>query len=389
MVRLRKDIAILTETTDTTDTMMRLTKTCGATLGLCALSLLAAAPASAQQFGGTTPETAIGDVIERILVKVNGDIITQTDLEARQIGLMRQRGLQPSTEAELLQALQQVTPEVLSMAVDELLMVQQGRELGYHLTDEQFGELVAGIKEENNFATDAEFEQALEQSEGMTVDDLRRAMERQMLVNQVQQIEILQKITLTEVESREYYEAHLDEFTEPATVTMREILVTVPEGAGGGVNVFADEVAKQEVEAARQRVLDGADFGIVAVAVSDAASKANGGLIGPLELAFVSETVQDVLDGLEVGDLSEPMRIPTGYHLIKLEARTAPTPRSFEEVHDAIADNVFSDRRLAEYGRYLNRLRDEAVIEWKDEQLKQAYEQYETARASQLGASNE
>jgi len=337
---------------------------------------------SAQQLGGATPEMAVGEVLERILVKVNGDIISQTDLQNRQITVLRQQNLQLSTDADVAKALQDVTPGVISEAIDELLLVQQGRALGYQLTDEQFEQLVEGIKEENNFESDADFVAALEASEGMTVNDLKRAMERQMLVSQVQQIEILQKVSITDIEAREYYDTHLEEFTDPITVTLREILVAAPE-VGAGVNVVADEQALDKAVVARQRVLNGEDFAQVAIEVSDAPSKANGGRIGPLDLTVLSESIQQLLDELEVGDVSEPVRTPGGYQLLKLEARTEQTPLPFDEVRDAIADNVFSDRRMDEYVQYLDRLRAEAIIEWNDDVLLQAYEAFAAERDEQ------
>lgn len=108
-----------------------------------------AAPSAAQTLGGSSPETAIGIILERILVKVNGDIVTQTELEERQIGLIRQRGLQVRNDVELVEALQEVTPEVISGAVDELLLIQRARELGYQFSDEQFEEILGDLMEEN------------------------------------------------------------------------------------------------------------------------------------------------------------------------------------------------------------------------------------------------
>ena len=84
-----------------------------------------------------------------------------------------------------------MTPRVVANAVDEMLLVQRGRDLGYQLSDEQFEEILANLTEENGFETNEEFEEALLTSEGMTMSYLRRLMERQMLVGQVQQIEIL------------------------------------------------------------------------------------------------------------------------------------------------------------------------------------------------------
>ena len=84
----------------------------------------------------------------------------------------------------------------------------------------------------------------------------------------------------------------MGDYTEAETITMREILVRVAEGIGGTVNVAADDQARHEAEEARLRILAGEDFSLVAIAVSDAASKANGGLIGPNDLTLVNDTVQ-------------------------------------------------------------------------------------------------
>ena len=366
--------------------MQKMRRTCRRWLALGAAGVLIAAPAAAQQLlGGSSPTDPVGIVLERVLVKVNGDIVTQTELEERQIGLIRQRGLQPRNDDELRRALQDVTPEVISGAVDELLLIQRARELGYQFTDEQFEEILGDLMAENGFETEEEFQEALAQSEGMTLDDLRRVMERQILVNQVQQIEVLGPVTLTEIEAREHYEANIAQYTDPATVTMREILIRVPEGLGGAGGAVDDQVRADAAEA-RQRVLDGEDFALVAVAVSDAASKANGGLIGPIDVSLLSSTLSDVLAGLAVGEISEPIRTPLGYQVLRLEGRTQPEPRPFDEVRDGISENVFNDRRLAEYARYLDRLRNEADFEWKDDRVKQAFDDYEEVRASRLAA---
>ena len=368
--------------------MQKMMTRCGWWFALGVAGAAIAAPAAAQTLGGTSPETATGLVLERILVKVNGDIITQTELEERQIGLIRQRGLQPRNDAELVQALRELTPEVISGAVDELLLIQRARELGYQFTDEQFDEILGDLMAENGFETEEQFHDALAQSEGMTLDDLRRVMERQILINQVQQIEVLGTVTLTEVEAREHYEANIAQYTAPATVTMREILIRVPEGLGGA-GVAADDQARRDAEEARQRVLDGEEFELIAIAVSDAASKANGGLIGPIDVSLLSGTLLDALDRIDVGDVTEPIRTSLGYQVLKLETRTQPEPTPFEEVRDRISENVFNDRRLAEYARYLDRLRVEADFDWKDDGVRQAFDDYQVVRAARLADGGE
>src|SRR5437762_9710869 len=81
------------------------------------------------------------EILEQILVKVNGEILTKTELEKLQIAAIRERpNANPGAmnDAELNKALAEVTPSVLVDAVDELLLLQRAKTLGYSVTDEQF-----------------------------------------------------------------------------------------------------------------------------------------------------------------------------------------------------------------------------------------------------------
>ena len=327
---------------------------------------------------GAVPSDDSRRILERIVVKVNGEILTQTDLENRQIAAIRGRGEEPpGTNAELYQMLAEVTPGVIADAVDEMLLAQRGKELGFRLSDDQFREFLDNLQQENNLESDEELAELLDQQEGLALDELRRLIERQMLVGQVRQVQIVDRVSITDVEAREYYDTNIDEFTEPATATLREILIAVPEAAAG-VNLVADQQARTRVTAVLERLSGDEDFGLVATEVSASASKANGGLIGPLQLSQLSESVQKTIGSLEVGDVSEAMPTIQGYQILKLEARTDDTVRSFDEVRENILTSVFNDRRLEEYEKYLDGLRDTATIEWKSEELREAYDQFRT-----------
>src|SRR5438132_14318946 len=118
---------------------------------------------------------ASAEIIEQILVKVNGEIFTKTDLETRQVQVLRQRGQQmdlksdPSNE-QLRKALNDITPQIVVDAVDEMVVVQRGRELGYKLSDEQFKSVIENIKKENKIDSEEQFQAALK-SENMSMAD--------------------------------------------------------------------------------------------------------------------------------------------------------------------------------------------------------------------------
>ena len=165
------------------------------------------------------------DILEQVLVKVNGDIITKTELEQRQIAALRQKNpnLRPTDDAALRKALSEVTPEVIVEAVDELLIMQRGKELGYTMSTDQFNGIVENIKKENKIESDEQLQAALKQ-EGMTMADLRRQLERTMLVQRVQQTEVMQKLQVTDTELKTYYDAHKDEFGTTPSVTLNSSL---------------------------------------------------------------------------------------------------------------------------------------------------------------------
>jgi peptidyl-prolyl cis-trans isomerase SurA len=319
------------------------------------------------------------EIVEQILVKVNGEIFTKTDLEQRQIAVLKQRG-QPidlkndPNNVQLRKALDEVTPGIMVDVVNEMVIVQRGKELGYALSNEQFKSVVENIRKENKIETDAQFEAALK-SENMTMADLRRQLERQMIRQRVEQNEVLGKIGVSDSEAKSYYDSHLNEFTTPPAVTLREILVSIP-GDSRGVNVFAEETAKTKAESIRARVTSGGeDFAKVAAAVSDSPSKANGGQIGPLSVTDISPDLRKTIEGLKPGDVTELIRAARGYQILQLGSRTETHTLPFDQAREQISERVFTDKRKAEYMKYLDRLRGQAIIEWKNEDVKRAFEE--------------
>jgi peptidyl-prolyl cis-trans isomerase SurA len=317
------------------------------------------------------------EIIEQILVKVNGEIFTKSDLEQRQVAALRQKGQQidlksdPSNQ-QLRKALDEITPQIMVEAVDEMLLVQRGKELGYKLSDEQFKGVLDNIKKENKLESEEQFQAALK-AENITMVDLRRNLERSMIVQRVQQNEVMGKIGVSEDEARRYYDSHLNEFTTPQSITLREILVTVPSD-GKTLNVGVDEAAKTKAEGIRERVTTGESFEKVAGEVSDAPSKANAGLIGPIGLSDLSADLRKMVDGMKPGDVTPVTRLGRGYQIYKLEALSTAQTMPFEQAREQISERVFTDKRKVEWQKYLEKMRAQAIIEWKNPDVKKAFD---------------
>ena len=345
------------------------------------VAVAAIAFAMAAPLGGST------QIIEQVLVKVNGDIITKTELEQRQINALRQQMKTEidaealKSDAELRKALAQITPQILVDTIDDILLVQLGREKGLRLSDEMFDRWLGNLRKEQNLLDDQKFAAALKQ-EGMTIADLRRNVERQFLINEVQRQEVGSKLQITEEEARQYYLSHQQEFVEPAAVTLREILIeAAPEAAG------AMDAAAEKAGGARARIAAGEDFAKVAAEVSSAPSKANGGLIGPIVIAELSPALQELLAKMKPGDVTDPVRTTRGYQIVKLETFKPSAVQPFDSVRDLVADKVYSERQRSEVQKFLNRVRSQAIIVWKNDELKKAYEQQVASMQANAGGN--
>ena len=135
----------------------------------------------------------------------------------------------------------------------------------------------------------------------------------------------------------------------------------------------------------RKRALAGEPFPRLAAEASDAPSKANGGLIGPISREELAPALQVRIDAMKVGEITEPIRTERGYQILKLETRSETKTRTFDEARDDISQRVGDEKLRGERMKYLERLRSQATITWRNDELKKAYEQALAERRKTLG----
>ncbi len=319
--------------------------------------------------------TTRAEIIERVLVKVNGDIITQSDLESRQSAVLRTRRENPQTmtNAELTKALTEITPQIIVDAVDEMLLLQRGKELGYRLSDEKFKQVLDNIKKENKIETEEQFQQALK-AENLTMAELRSRLEKSMIIQQVQGNEVFGHISITEAEAKAYYDAHRAEFTTAASMMLREILIAVPTTAQG-FSVGQDEAAKAKADALHAKLAAGESFEKAVGDVSEAASKANGGLIGPISLPDLAPALREVLEPLKAGQITPVIRTQSGYQIFKVDTLNEATLLPWDQAREEIGNRVANTKQAAEFNRYMQKIRAQAVLDWKNPELKKLFDQ--------------
>ena len=294
------------------------------------------------------PTGARGEIIERVVAKVNGQIITLSEFQSRQIAAAQGARVDPATVATFLR---QNNAKILQDAIDEILIMQKAEDAGMKAPPQWIDEAIAGIRKENNITSDEQMQDALDR-EGITLAELRQNLERGIIRRSVMQREIQPKIEATESELlAEYERLKPTQFTKAPTVTLQEILVK--EDAGGLT------LARQIVE----RAAAGEDFGALAAAHSAAPSRAHGGEVGQLSQGDMNPEIEKVAFALPVGSVSEPLPVEDGYRILKVTAKTSGSVTPYDAAKDRVHDQLMAARFEKAYDAYMDELRKNASIE--------------------------
>jgi len=330
------------------------------------------------------------EIIEQVLVRVNGDILTLTDFEARQVSALKDLARDrpeltklSQNSPQFAQAVAEVTPQLILASVDELLWIQRAKEHGWELTRERVTEIIANIRKQNNLEDEATFRKAL-QTEGLTEEQLRRDIETRALVDQAQSVDVVEKIEVSDEDVRAFYETNRQQFTTPPEITLREILIPVPT-SDRGINVAQSEEARARAEEIRSRLVAGEPFARLAGEVSSAGSKANGGLLQALKFDDLAPALQSVFGPMKVGDITQVMQTTSGFQIFKLEARSDTKIKPLEDARAEIFRRLVDQKRDSELVKYVEKLRAQAKITWRNPELQKAYDQALSERLRRLG----
>src|SRR5574340_457527 len=230
-----------------------------------------------------TAQPAVAEIIERVVAKVNGQIITLSEFEARQMAAAQAAHIGPSEAAAFLR---QNNAKILQDAIDEMLLLQRAEDAGLKAAPQWVDETIESIRKDNKLTSDEQFQTAL-QADGLTLSELRQNIEKSMTRQMVLGREVEPKVAVSEAEIRAEYEKLRDtELTRPPTVTLQEILV---KDVAGGENLAKELVAKAR---------SGEDFQALARTHSIAPSRANGGDIGEIAENDMDPALRKLLRGL-------------------------------------------------------------------------------------------
>jgi peptidyl-prolyl cis-trans isomerase SurA len=299
-------------------------------------------------------------VMEEIVCKVNGDIITRTELERDRRDAEAELRRQGLAGARLKEATDSIAKNLLRERIDKLLLVHKAKELDIKV-DSDLNKEMSRIQRQLKIADPDKFHQAVHDQVGMPFEDYQSEMKNQLLTQRVIRDEVSSKIQFKKDELLQYYNGHKDEFQRKEQVFLSEIVVST-EGKDPAGLAAAERKAKDLVARARK----GEKFSEMAQTNSDnPASAQQGGDIGGYEQSQLAPAIVAAVWNQPRGYVSDPIKLPNGFEIVKVNEHQKAGLAAFEEVENEVTDKVFSPRMEPALRAYLTKLRTEAFLEIK------------------------
>lgn len=261
-----------------------------------------------------------GEFLDGIAAIVNEGVVLRSDLE-RQIELIVERSRDPNNPFQL-PPMDVLREQLLERLIVEEIQLQRADRVGIQISDQMLNQAIAGMAQQNGVA----FENLPDilEAQGINYGEYRREMRRQMTLDQLRRIDVVQRISVSPREIEQCLEDLDENVVLNSEYNLSHILISVPESATG------DEYAEAEAEAqgVYQQLLDGANFGEMAVRHSDSDKALEGGALGWLKGDQIPTVFVEVMGQLQQGEVSAPIRAVSGYHIVRINEMRSSNQRS-------------------------------------------------------------
>jgi peptidyl-prolyl cis-trans isomerase SurA len=267
---------------------------------------------------------AKGDLLDRVAVVVNDGVVVQSQIDQQVLNLthrLRDQGTQLPAASVLRQ-------QITERLVLQEIQMQRAQKIGLRIPDEALNSQLREIAAQNHI----EFSQlpdALTQ-EGIVYAEYREDMRRDMTLQVLRQRDVLARIYVSPREIDQFLAKQATNKNADVSYNVSHILIALPEAATPAQLEQAERLSND----IRNRANKGEDFGQLAVTYSQAQTALEKGALGWRKGNELPTFIADMVGKLKPGEVSEPVRTPSGFHIIRLnESRSDKDPLIVNQIH--------------------------------------------------------
>jgi parvulin-like peptidyl-prolyl isomerase len=321
---------------------------------VCLLALLSAAICLAADI--PKPEV---NVVDQIIAKVNGDIVSQDEIRRVARETSQEMKAQGVSGPQAEQMLREKEKNALRDRIDELLLTQKGKELNINV-DSEISKYMASLQRQSGITDTEKFHDYVRQQSGLTFEDFLSEAKNQALTREVISQEVGRHINVSEKEVQAYYDAHKNDFIREEKVFLSEILISTENKDAAGV-----AAAKKKAETLSADAKRGQRFAELARDNSDAATAKDGGALGGYKKGELNKEIEDSVWNLPRGAVTAPIKIATGFEVFKIEDHTKAGLAPVADVKPEIDNILYGPKMQPKVREYLTQLRTQAFLQIK------------------------
>jgi peptidyl-prolyl cis-trans isomerase SurA len=264
-----------------------------------------------------------GDLLDRIAAIVNDGLVLKSELDA-QMESVQKRLMEQKVELPSQNVLQQ---QVLDRLIVQEIQLQRAKHVGLTITDEQLNGALQEIAARNKIPFD-QLPTALA-AQGVDYKAYRESMRKELTLSTLRQRDVIAHINVSPHELEQYLE-HEQNAAANDEFNVSHILLSLPAAA---TPTQLEEISHKAQDVA-SRAGKGEDFGQLALVNSNSQTALDGGQLGWRKGSQLPQFILDLVVKMKPGDVSAPVRTPSGYHIVKLnERRSGEAPVIINQIH--------------------------------------------------------
>lgn len=259
--------------------------------------------------------------LDRVAAIVDNDVVMASQVEQRMHSVrlqLQERGTSAPPDSVLRE-------QVIERLVLESIQLQMAERAGIRIDDASLNQTMQQVAERNGLTLD-QFRAALER-DGISYAEARDQIRREMIINRVRQRRVAERIQVSDQEVRNFLNSEVGRFQMSADYRLAMIVLPISDSAS---QADVERVARAAAEI-HQELSAGADFTTLAVSRSGGDTALEGGELGWRKAAQLPGPFATAVGRLEVGEITQPIRSPAGFHILKLLEKRGGDSQLVEE----------------------------------------------------------
>ena len=297
--------------------------------------------------------TPHGTVVEDIVVRINDQIISRSDVERQEQQLLQSAAQQNASKDDIADE----QKNMLRDMIDQQLLLSRAKELGLN-ADSDLIRRLDDIRKQNKLESLDELERAA-RKEGVNFEDFKAQIRNQLLTQMVVRDEVGRRLQVTQADMLKFYNEHKADFQQPEQIRLSEILIPTADNASP-TDVAQAETKANDVKAQLDKA---GDFADLAKKYSGGPSAAQGGELGLFKRGALAKVLEDQTFALKVGDSTPPTRTRQGFVILKVTQHDVAGPAPLKDVTPQIEEAMYMQAMQPALRTYLSKLRENAYVD--------------------------